>query len=416
MPDLQRIVSVLPDGTLNHNVMRSVILLLGTAIESRGLEHVVLDSLDSGFQRDILRYATEPGTALYLGHRFYDLALSHSESSGAVRRNLFEALDRPVFAMLQDHPFTRFMWARIEGASPTTHFVAPTPEFEAEARFVNPALRHFHTVSAVATEADVPAGALRPLADRPIDIFMCCSFNSTTPRLEQLREHYRAAGSPMTQVIDEVYETGLMERDGSMLSLFLDSFQRHIGEPLVLARPMSEANKAVMLVLSCIDLRIRLQRRLKVVQGLAKLDAGLRIVVTMQPGSRTSVPALQDRPNVELVGAVEAARARQLFLGAKFAVNVTPTYTTCVTERVSNAMLLGCCVISDKNGYLAQRFAEGREILFMEDCDPAALQPYFRAKLDDAQTIADRARAKAATDFAVAKLADDLIAVMRRVM
>jgi hypothetical protein len=217
----------------------------------------------------------------------------------------------------------------------------------------------------------------------------------------------------MVKVIDEVYETGLTRRDGSMLSLFLDSFQRHFGKALALNHPMSKDDLAVMLVLSCIDLRIRLERRLKTVAGLARLDPDLRMAVTLFPKGRDLVRGLKRRPNIELVDAVEAARARRLSLDAKFAINVTPTYTTCVTERVSNAMLLGACVISDKNSYLAERFGEGREILFMDDCDPTGLAPYFRERLDEAQAIADAGRRKALTEFATGNLADDLLEVMR---
>lgn len=79
-------------------------------------------------------------------------------------------------------------------------------------------------------------------------------------------------------------------------------------------------------------------------------------------------------------------------------------------------MLLGCCVISDKNSYLAGRFAEGREILFMDDCDAAGLAPYFRERLDEAQAIAEAGRRKALTEFVTANFADDLIEVMRGAM
>lgn len=333
MSDLQRVVSVLPDGTFNHNVMRNAVELLGAAIEARGLEHVTLDGNSADFYRQILTYALEPHTALYLGHSFYDLSLDYSRIRGGARRNLFEVLDRPVFAMLQDHPFTRFMWQRIEDASPTTHFVAPTPEFAAEARYVNPRLSHFHTIAAAVSEAPPAPEGVRPLAERPLDVILLCSFNTTTPTVEQLRAHYATAKSPMVKVIDEVYETGLTLRDGSMLRLFLDSFQRNFGKALTLSHPMSKTDLAVMLVLSCVDLRIRFDRRVKTVAGLARLDPDLRMVVTLNPKSRSLVPALEQRPNIELLGNVKAERARQLFLDARFAINVTPTYTTCVTER-----------------------------------------------------------------------------------
>lgn len=413
MAELERVVSVLPDGTLNHNVMRNAILLLGGAIEARGVGHVVLDGNDPDFARTLLGHTADPSTAIYVGHRFYDLGLAYSDSQGERRRNFFEIFDRPVFAILQDHPFSRFMWARIQHASLTTHFVSPTPEFQVEAQLLNPALCHFSTVSASVTEAPVPARDLRPLRQRPVDLFMSCRFNRTTPSLEQLRNRYATTGHPMTKVIDEVFESGMTERDRPILQLFLDAFGRHLGTPFRIACPMTKADAEHSLVLSCIDLRIRFERRLKVLRGLAQLDPRLRIVVTLAAAARDGIPELRDRANVELIGPVEASRAREIFLQSKFAVNVMPTYVSFVTERVSNAMSLGCCVISDRNNHIARTFAAGEEILFMEDCDPQGLQTYFRDRLDEAEAIAVRGREKARDAFSVTRFADDLLAVMR---
>jgi len=64
MTDLHRIVSVLPDGTLNHNVMRNAILLLGAAFEVRGVEHVILDGTAGLFHRAILRHVLDPHTGI----------------------------------------------------------------------------------------------------------------------------------------------------------------------------------------------------------------------------------------------------------------------------------------------------------------------------------------------------------------
>src|SRR3546814_346458 len=149
-----------------------------------------------------------------------------------------------------------------------------------------------------------------------------------------------------------------------------------------LASPMSQHDRAVMEVHSCIDNRIRFDCRIAVLQGLARLGPALRIVVTLSPSDRAHVPALKDRPHIELTGRITAARARELFLKSKFAINVTPTYVSFVTERVSNAMALGCCVISDRSRHLAATFAEDEEILFMEDCDPRGVSRYFRDDLE----------------------------------
>src|SRR3546814_10492957 len=99
-----------------------------------------------------------------------------------------------------------------------------------------------------------------------------------------------------------------------------------------LASPMSQHDRAVMEVHSCIDNRIRFDCRIAVLQGLARLDPALRIVVTLSPSDRAHVPALKDRPHIELTGRITAARARELFLQSKFAINVALTYISFVPE------------------------------------------------------------------------------------
>ena len=415
MSDFQRIVSVLPNGTTNHNILRDAIALLDSALESRGLEHVILDGMADSFPHELIGLASDPANAIYLGHRFYDMHLTYSDIGRSVRRNLFEVLDRPVFATILDHPFSDFMWSRIAAASRTTHFLLPSPEFRAEARFINPQLEHFHSVSSALTEPEVASQELRPLSERPIDLFMPCAFIKGATDLWEIRKDYADQHSPMAGVIDEVYETGLHERDRPLITLFLDAFERHYRRPLILEFPLRPRDFSMLDVLSNIDTRIRFERRMSTLRALAKLDPSLRIVVTGDPALRDTVPELMDRPNIELTARVESDLARKILLHAKFAINVLPTYVSMVTERVTNAMALGCCVISDRNRHLAATFAEDREILFMAGCDPAGLQRYFREDLGEAQAIAGRAQRKALAEFSVSRFADNILDVMQAV-
>ncbi len=416
MAELARIVSVLPDGVMNHNVLRRVIELLAAEIEARGIAHVTLDGCAAGFQQDLLRHVTDPAAGVYLGHRYYDLRLVHSEAQGLARRSLFEALDRPVFATIQDHAFSSFMWSRMENASRTTHFLCPTLEFESEARFINPRLTHFHKGAPTLTEPVPPAADIRPLAERPIDVFMSCAFYTMRPGLGELQQRFLTDRSPMAKVIDAVYETGITARDRPVMQLFLEAYRRFFGEDLVLATPMSRDDHHKIEVLSCLDNRIRLDRRIKVLRSLARLDLPLKIVATLDREDRKRIPEVENNPRVEVVGRIDSTQARRIFLDAKFAINVMPTYLSFVTERPVNAMALGCCVISDRNRHFAETFEEGREILFLDDCEAEGLARYFDSDLAAAQDIATRGRDKAVTDFAVGNYADDLIAVMRQVL
>src|SRR3546814_1666677 len=102
---------------------------------------------------------------------------------------------------------------------------------------------------------------------------------------------------------------------------------------------------AVMEVLSCIDNRIRFDRRIAVLQGLARLDPALRIVVTLSPPDRERIADLKDRPNIELTGRITASRARALFLQSKRSEEHTPELQSLM--RISYAVF--CLKKNDKN-------------------------------------------------------------------
>lgn len=416
MSKLQRVVTLVPRGDFNHNLLPLFIAELGRAIEARGLEHVALDGGAPGFRRDLLKFAADPATAVYAGHRFYDMSLVHSETHHNDRANLFEVLDRPVFARLADHPFTRFMWARIDDASPTTHFFTPTPEFEAEAKFVNSRLTNFHPVTPSLTVPLPDPQDIRPFAERPIDIFMPCSFNGAVPSVEDVRRHYKERNSPVVGLIDEFYERGLTERDKPLLDIFLEAHERHIGTGLSVSAPLTDRDMRALLVLSATEVKIRCERRFKALTSLAGLDRSLRIAVTAKSNQRGTIPELQDCPNIEWIGKVDAGEAQRLYLSSKFVVNVNPTYVNLVSERVRNAMAHGCCVISDKSAHCAGVFAEGEEILFMKDFDVRPLNDFLTTESEAAQAIGLRARERVLADFSIPRLADEIVSVMEAVL
>jgi len=416
MSKLQRVVTLVPRGDLNHNLLPAFMNELGEAFNARGLDHVAIDSNAADFVSQVMRHAADPHTAIYAGHRFYDLGLVYAEAGGDRRENLFELLQRPVFARLADHPFSKFMWSRIGAASRTTHFLTPTMEFQAEAQCLNPALRNFHEVRPSLTVKPPPEEQVLSLADRPIDIFMPCSFNVTVPSIEDLAAYHEKRRNPMLQVIKEVLEIAMQEVDRPIFDAFRAAMERHYGEPFRVGLPLSRADKEVLVVASCMDIKIRTDRRFQVLKSLAKLDPALRIVVTAAPELQKNTDFLRDCANLEFIGRVDAARARSLYLDSRFAVNVNPTYVSLVSERVRNAMAFGCCVISDRNSHIAEVFAEGEEILFMQGWDLGGLNDILCADSAEAQAIASRGRQRVLSDFSVAQLADDIIAVMEKVV
>jgi len=416
MSKLQRVVTLVPTGSLNHNLLPTFMGELGQAFSACGLDHIAIDSNSADFLSELLRHATDPHTAIYAGHRFYDLGLVYADASGDRRENLFEVLQRPVFARLADHPFSRFMWSRIGASSRTTHFLTPTMEFQTEAQCLNPALRNFHKVRPSLTVQAPPAEQVPPLAERSIDLFMPCSFNNTNPSLQDLLAYHKGQGSPMAKVIEEVIEVAQDDVDRPIFDTFRSAMERNFGRPFSLGLPLSQADEEALLAVSSIDVRIRTLRRFEVLKSLAQLNPSLRIVITADPRLRENVDVLRNCANLDFIGKVDASRTRELYLSSKYVINVNPSYVSLVSERVRNAMAFGCCVISDKNSHIAEVFAEGREILFMEGWHLGGLNDFLCADVAEAQAIASRGRQRVLADSSIAHLADDIIAVMNEVL
>ncbi|GAB4392621.1 MAG: hypothetical protein Tsb0032_08980 [Kiloniellaceae bacterium] len=412
MSKLQRVAIVAPKGDYNNNVLPLFARNLAQAFQAKGLETLALDSAASDFRRRLLTAALDPATAVYAGHFFYDMGLVHADEVGSHRMSLFEALDRPVFARIADHPFAEFMWSRIEEAAPTTRFLMPSGEFEAETRFLNPRLTHFHQVTPTLTVEPPADDEVKPLAERGIDLFVPCGIKPISPRMEQYLQRYRESGHRMAQVVDETVEEGLVARDRAIMDIFLEAIRRHFGARFQPASPLSEGDREILFMLSCADFKVRTFRRLNVIDSLTRLDPGLRIVITMPDALRADMPSLRERSNIELIGKVDAAEARRLYLDSRYVLNVNPTYVSLVSERVRNAMAYGCCVISDRTAHAARTYTEGEEILFLQGSDVAPLNDQLKQGLERAQAMATRARRRVLEDSTIPRLADDIAAVM----
>jgi spore maturation protein CgeB len=191
---------------------------------------------------------------------------------------------------------------------------------------------------------------------------------------------------------------------------------RHIGQPLSISAPLTDQDMRALLVLSATDVKIRCDRRFKALASLAGLDRRLRVAVTIKDYQRGDIAELQDAPNIEYLGKVDAGEAQRLYLSSKFVVNVNPTYVSLVSERVRNAMAHGCCVISDKSAHTAGVFAEGQEILFMDGFDARPLNDFLTTQTEAAQAIGLRGRERVLADFSIPRLAEEIVSVMEAVL
>lgn len=336
----------------NYRLLSAYTAGLEAEFRRRGWGVSVARAGEPDFLAALLRHASDPDAIALLGHFFYDLRVSAQNHFGNARiSDLFRGR---LCAMWADHPFTTFMWPRIQEADPRVLYCPADPGFIDPARWLNPQLARFHPTWLPVLYA--PPRPSTPIGQRPIDVLVPLTFRDVGTRERCLAD--LDTQPPLRRLAEASFERLADDRTTYPFTILRELLQSEFGMPLAALGADRQKQREWLGVFSRVDLIVRNERRVRLVRDLLRNAGSLRVhLVGKLP------PELQVGPEVMCEDALDAAALGERMALSRWVVHCHPTYPQAMHERVLTAMSVGCGVISDFAPALAETFREGAEWL-----------------------------------------------------
>ncbi len=391
-----------------HGIHKARTHKLAAEIERQGIGVSVISGKSPEFVQKVVEASNNEGHVFYTGIMGYDLSVS---SQLNVTGNLFELLDVPVFGLLGDHPYTEFMWHRMEQLGNAT-LVSPLPSVKEEYEEIfesnNNILLSEHPPPP--SPKDGVVEAIAPLSERPIDLLIPWGIHKFYRNQRTLDEKLKVIGKPALEIGMELFKAALHNYEESIYQIFQRIYNQGYGSRYIFKNPKTNEDKCWLKVLSLVDWTIRKKRRLQMLKMLPALPDELNITITAHPKIGTVLPFLKDMKNISWVNEVEISELERLYSQSKVVLNCNPTYPDTIHGRVRSGMANGCFVVSDYNPALEETF--GSEAIGLIRQQKDSLIKYFTDDWEKVQAKADRGRQIVRDSFTVEKQAQRLIEII----
>ncbi|NGP87359.1 FkbM family methyltransferase [Fodinibius halophilus] len=391
-----------------HGIHEARTHKLAAEIERQGVGVSVISGESPDFVQKVVEASHNEGHVFYTGIMGFDLSVS---SQLNVTGNLFELLDVPVFGLLGDHPYTEFMWHRMEQLGNTT-LVSPLPSVKEEYDEIfsgdNDVVLSEHPPPP--SPKDGGAQDIVPLAKRPIDMLIPWGIHKFYRDQRTLDEKLKVIGKPALKIGMELFKSALRNYEESIYQIFQRTYKQAYGSRYAFDNPKTNEDKCWLKVLSLVDWTIRKKRRLQMLKMLPALPDDLNITITAHSKVGKVLPFLDDMKNINWVNEMEISELDRLYARSKVVLNCNPTYPDTIHGRVRSGMANGCYVVSDYNPALEETF--GSEAIGLINQQKDSLIQYFTDDWEKVQAKAERGRQIVLDSFTVEKQAQRLIEII----
>ena len=331
----------------NYNVLATYSLAVGAELERRGWTVTHSRSDNPGFLNAMLRVGADPEAIVLLGHFFYDLRVSAQNLFNGT--HLGDLIRARKGAMIADHPFTTFMWPRIEDAHPSVAYFLAEPAFLRTAQLMGSPIatvRHLSLPNFYTDPTPPP-----PFESRPFDVFIPVTFRGIGD-ISAYRDSLQAEPD-LREIAGALFDTLISDHFRYPLDGFLEVVEATMG---IVAPDLSADRvrlKRFLAVLSAVDMIVRNTRRTDQVRALLADAAGLRIQIAGKLPDTLDLP-----PGTVANGPMTAPEIGRAMAQSRIVIHSHPTYPGAMHERVPTAMAAGCVVISDPAPALSDAFIE----------------------------------------------------------
>ena len=389
---------VIGDASLGNNngFLSAYSRAVKSELAALGVECVVIafDKDRPGqFLKALIKETAAPDT-IFLGNVFfYDLGVYSQNHYDCF--SLFEALNIPVIARVDDDPYTKFMWPRLNRSPANALHVASHPGMIGFSRLMFPRLKNWEFLPNCIMIPDEDAAP----GDREIDLLVPLS-KSLGPDVNSVlrlaKEHSDAAYGLCHHIAE-----GIRARHGQV-DLF-DLFQEYRSvnghQFTAIGR---EGVAGVFTHMSAMDQALRKERRHAYLSCLGEINPEWNIVVV-------GTPAVGDATgkNITYMAPTHVTELWKLFYKSKAVLNVHPNTARAAHDRVGNSMAGGCASVTDPTLFLEREFVDREDVVFVRSPKELVQCSYSLTK-DDLVRIGKRSAGKARRMFSVHKHLQDM--------
>ena len=364
MNEAQTIIYLYPGEADAHGIHHQKAQLRASATRQLGYTSYALNLYSDTFLQDLTKL-TKPGDIVFAGRNGYDAQIQ----IGRTARHLFDALSLKVVATLADHPFTEFMIPLLTKASPNTTFFATSCLAE-ELKTFYPQLKNIKSLPwqllTAPNDDEREDQIFTAYSERDIDILIPLGLHKFA-NLGNVNQKIKKFPVKYQKIAKGIFEEKKKYWQEPILTAFKRNYKVIHGTEFIAANLSLEEVILWMKLLSLMDWTFRYYKRIIIIRKIFQKTKDQRIVITATRDIVQKFFPEQSNSKIEYIGQIANENLKKLYRRSKIVVNSNPGYDSLVSERIRNAMLSGCSVLSDKNSILEDTFGHKEEIFYFED-------------------------------------------------
>lgn len=338
------IVMVEPRAGNEYGV--SVLLLnrIADYLRRRGESVHILNPSRDKLPARLIELTQDPDSILYLGNYYFDMTVSAENQ--LLDANIIEMINRPTICFIGDHPMTQFMWRRIRHAAANPIYHVIDDGLSKELGYLSE--NAFRTVARSAPYVYECDDRIQADA-KPFDLFVPVNIGMDAMPIDAVQEAFQA-GSKWRLIAGDFHD--LLLADGLVrpaVDLFESVVGHHLGADLKSFRARNQQIFQILLkIFSDVDLSARSARRVEICKRMLR-SAGSRRVLVASPKPETGPIASMELPKtVEFTGFLTPKAVGQTMARSKLVLNISPTYSDCIHERVVTTLASHSVPLTDE--------------------------------------------------------------------
>ena len=350
------------DDTGSFGLMHYLNLRIQSCLESIGLTVKRIPVNEPEDFLKLLNIIINDKVLVYTGWSFYDLCIN-CHRLGMV--NIFDITKTPVLATIGDHPYTDFMWQRIENIPENIFFISGYSSlFQELERCRSLDLSRCHMVN-LPSRFD-PINTSAELSARPIEVLVPWKIFRTSETIEGLVQKITKNHPRFGEVTRGVYDACRYNHRINIFGYLLKSIEQNRGQKYLFGKKFNSTDYRILSIASTVDKIIRAERRIDLLVEILK-NVEMEVMLLGDEKTKEFFHNYRIRGakgRLKIIDYVDAGKLSRMYMESKYVLNCNPTYNGGIHERIRQAAAAGCCVISDENDTLNDYFEHGHSIYF----------------------------------------------------